>query len=216
MDEYFIGVDDAGRGPVIGPMILAGILIKKEEEKELKKLGVKDSKQLFPSTRKRIGDELKKKYKYFLQEVSPKEIDDCVNLNILEAERMAVIINALSKDIDGKITAFVDCPSTNIKKWKSLLKNLLLRNDIELVIEHKADVKYPVVSAASIIAKEKREEEVRNLKRKFNVDFGSGYPSDPITIDFIKKNFSNKNFNEIIRFSWATVKNLKEKQRKLF
>ena len=84
--------------------------------------------------------------------------------------------------------------------------------------EHKADAKYPVVSAASILAKEKREEEVFNLKKEFHVDFGSGYPSDPKTVLFLKENFSNHLFEKIIRHSWASVKRLKikDKQEKLF
>lgn len=216
---YFLGVDDAGRGPVIGPMVLAGVLIDEEKENFLKKIGVKDSKQLFPSTRKKIGELLKKEVNYFFQIIYPEEIDSSKNLNTLEAERMAVIINKLSLEKkDKKIIVFVDCPSTNKEKWGSLLKNLLIRKDLELIIEHKADVNYSVVSAASILAKEKREEEISKIKKELGIDFGSGYPSDPITRDFIKKNYENEKFKRIIRFSWESIKRLKRKedQKKLF
>jgi hypothetical protein len=73
-------------------------------------------------------------------------------------------------------------------------------------------------SELSLIAKEKREEEVERLKKEFHVDFGSGYPSDPKTVLFLKENFDNKLFEKIIRHSWSTVKRFKEKERqeKLF
>ncbi|MEM4181538.1 MAG: ribonuclease HII [Candidatus Pacearchaeota archaeon] len=215
---YLIGVDDAGRGPVIGPMVLAGVLIEEKKEDFLKKVGVKDSKQIFPSTRKKIREILENKVEYFLQIISPEEIDSCNNLNTLEAERMAVIINKLSLEKKEKIKVFVDCPSNNKKKWGDLLKSLLIRKDLELFIEHKADIIYPVVSAASIIAKEKREEEIERIKRELETDFGSGYPSDPKTIEFIKKNFNNEKFKKIIRFSWESIKrlNIAEEQKKLF
>ncbi len=214
---YLLGVDDAGRGPVIGPMVLAGVLINEEKENLLKKIGVKDSKKLFSSARERIKEILEKEVEYFLQVISPREIDSSPNLNTLEAERMAVIINKLSLEKKEKIKVFVDCPSNNKIKWGFLLKSLLLRKDMELFIEHKADINFPVVSAASILAKEKREEEIKKLKKDFKKDFGSGYPSDPKTISFIKNNFKDDKFKEIIRFSWESIKRLSdEKQKKLF
>ena len=93
-----LGIDDAGRGPVLGPMILAGIIIKPEEEQTIKSSGAKDSKLLTPTQRKKIGDTLKEKYKHHIESSSPKEIDDHKNLNLLEAEKTAKIINNLTKN----------------------------------------------------------------------------------------------------------------------
>ncbi|MEM4330653.1 MAG: ribonuclease HII [Candidatus Pacearchaeota archaeon] len=216
--EYLIGVDDAGRGPVIGPMIVAGLLIKKEDESFLKKIKVKDSKLLSPTIRNKLKEELTKKFSFFYQIISPEEIDSSSNLNTLEAQYFAVIINKLSLNLKGKIEVFVDCPSVNINKWKKLLSSMLLRKDLKLVVEHKADFKYLVVSGASIIAKEKREEEIKKLKKELNLDFGSGYPSDPKTISFLKENFKDEKIKKIIRKKWESFKRLekKEQQKKLF
>ncbi|MEM4605505.1 MAG: ribonuclease HII, partial [Candidatus Pacearchaeota archaeon] len=180
---------------------------------------VKDSKQLSQYKRKKIIESLENKINYFFQIISPKEIDSSNNLNILEAEIMAIVINKLSLEKkDEKIRVFVDCPSNNKNKWSDLLKNLIIRKDLEFFIEHKADITYPVVSTASIFAKEKREEEIYKIKKEYNVEFGSGYPSDPLTISFIEKNFKNKKYENIIRYSWESIKRLiqKEKQQKLF
>jgi ribonuclease HII len=217
MEKYFIGVDDAGRGPVIGPMVLAGVLIKESQEKELKDIGVKDSKLLTPSKRRNMGRTLRKNFDYHVEGSTPKEIDNCDNLNNLEAIKAAMIINKLSEGISGEIEAIIDCPSVNTVEWQAYLEKLIINKKIKIKAEHKADMNYPVVSAASIIAKEIREEEIDEIRRRFDVKFGSGYPSDPQTKDFIKYNYKNPKYEEIIRHSWDTVKKLHEKaaQRKL-
>jgi len=214
-----IGIDDAGRGPVIGPMVLAGILINEKEEKEITELGAKDSKLLLSKKRREIRNKLFSRYESHIEVSSPKEIDESSNLNYLEAIKTAMIINKLSTGFKEPITAIVDCPSTNIKSWSEDVRKLLDHPEIiNLQCEHKADANHPVVSAASIIAKERREDEIEELKRKLGIDFGSGYPSDPATIKFIKENFRNERYKDIIRFSWKTVKNLFDEgnQKKLF
>lgn len=216
---FYIGVDDAGRGPVIGSMFLVGVLIGENRENELIELGVKDSKLLVPSVRKRIGATLMRKFDFAFQEVLPNEIDSSKNLNYLEAQKMAMVINELAKKTSEKVIAFVDCPSVNTKSWADYLRQFIIDRDrVELHAEHRADAKYPCVSGASIIAKEKREESIEILKQQFHVDFGSGYPSDPKTVLFIKENFNNPTFSKIIRHSWSTVKKLTEQasQKSLF
>ena len=109
--------------------------------------------------------------------------------------------------------------SVNIEAWSKDVQKLIKKPEIvQLLCEHKADLNHPVVSAASIIAKEKREDEIHKLKLKFGKDFGSGYPADPKTKEFITKNFNNKKYKDIIRFSWNTVKKLFKEtgQKKLF
>lgn len=129
---FLIGIDDAGRGPLIGPMILGGVLIKKEDERELKKLGAKDSKLLAHSERVRLAELIKKQViHHHVVKATPDEIDNAVlhgsNLNTLEAQKMAQVINELN---DGKkqIKVIVDCPSINIPKWRdkllSFIKNI--------------------------------------------------------------------------------------------
>lgn len=211
-----MGIDDAGRGPVIGPMILAGIIIKKEDEHKLKEMGAKDSKLLLPTKRKALSLEIKKFCQYRAEITSPKDIDACDNLNNLEAIKSAMIINKLADGIKDDIEVIIDCPSINIKTWNSFVEKLVINKKIKIISEHKADFNHPSVSAASIIAKEMREDEVHKLKQKLQIDFGSGYPADPKTKEFIEKNFNNEKFSDIIRHSWGTVKKLKNEQKKLF
>jgi len=210
-----LGIDDAGRGPVLGPMALAGILIKENQEQEIKQLGAKDSKLLTPTQRKKIADTLKEKYKHHIELSTPQEIDAHKNLNLLEAEKAAKIINHLTKNLNEKIKIIIDCPSVNIQSWTSDVQQLLDKpKNIILNCEHKADLNHPVVSAASIIAKEKREDEIYKLKQSLNIDFGSGYPADPKTKKFVTENFNNPKYKDLIRHSWNTIKKLK--QQKLF
>ena len=214
-----IGIDDAGRGPVLGPMILAGVLANSEDEQKIKDWGAKDSKLLTPNSRAVIAQKISQNFSYHIEISQPIEIDDSDNLNYLEAIKTAMIINKLSQNEKEKITAYVDCPSTNIDAWTLDVKKLLKNpGKIILKCEHKADLNHPIVSAASILAKERRELEMRNLRKSLNIDFGSRYPADPKTKDFIKENYSNPQYKPIIRFSWSTVKKLVKgkAQKKLF
>tara|TARA_Y100000310_G_scaffold171786_2_gene171957 strand:+ start:960 stop:1619 length:660 start_codon:yes stop_codon:yes gene_type:complete len=205
-----IGIDDAGRGPVIGPMVLAGIMIDNEKEnKILKEWGSKDSKMLTPKKRGEIKEKILNNFKIHLELSSPKEIDESTNLNYLEAIKTAMIINKLSEGINKEIKVIIDCPSVNIQAWRLDVQKLIKKDrKIALSCEHKADINHPVVSAASILAKEKREEEILKIKKKLKIDFGSGYPADPKTKEFIKENFNKPEYKPIIRFSWNTVKRL--------
>lgn len=197
-------------------MVMCGVLIEKEDEARLSEIGVKDSKLLSPMQREDMVESIKKAAKDFsIVIVSPKEIDAAVesentNLNWLEADRQAEIIDELKPDV-----AYIDCPSTNEEDYADYLRGRLKHKDVKLVVEHKADFNYPVVSAASIIAKVTRDGEIEKLKRKFKVDFGSGYPADPFTKQFLEKNYNNYDF---FRKSWASWKNAahKQSQTKLF
>ena len=209
---FLIGIDDAGRGPLIGPMILAGVLIEREDEKELKKIGAKDSKLLEHKERIRLAELIKKQAKkYHLVQASPLEIDESVlhgkNLNTLEAQKMAEVINELN-DKKNKIKVIVDCPSINIKKWsEKLLSFISHAENLTVVCEHKADFNHPVVSGASILAKVMREEEVAKIKREYG-NIGSGYPSDPFTKSFLREHGERLKDSGIFRKSWATWKEM--------
>jgi ribonuclease HII len=206
-----IGIDDAGRGPVIGPMVLAGVLIEEEDNEKLRELGAKDSKLLPAKKRKELGEKIKLKYKHHIEVIYPCEIDSSVNLNYTEAVHAAMIINKLTEDLNEPVEIILDCPSVNLVAWNGDVLNLIKKKDIvSMRCEHKADANHPVVSAASIVAKERREEEVTRIKEETGFDFGSGYPSDPLTKEFIAANFENPDCREIIRFSWSTVKKLQK------
>ena len=207
------GIDEAGRGPVIGPLVICGVLINEKDLPKLKALNPKDSKLLTPKRRSELEKRIKQVVKdYKIIKVSPKEIDNAVesktlNLNWLEAIKCAEIINSLKPN-----TVFLDCPSNNINAFSDYLKNYLDNKKTSLICSHKADQKYMVVSAASIIAKTTRDFEIEKIKEKIGIDFNSGYPSDKKTQEFLKK-YHNK-FPDIFRKSWASYKNIKKAKQK--
>jgi len=217
-----LGIDDSGRGPLIGPMIMAGCLIDSELEKEFRQEGVKDSKKLTDRRREILAEIVKTKaLSYRIIIISPREIDGRtnagINLNRIEAIKAADIINKINQGLD-KIKVVVDCPSPNIEKWRNTLKAYIDKKDnLEFVVEHKADVNHIACSAASIIAKSQREKEVRKIKRAIGKDFGSGYPSDPVTCKFLKDYAKEHKKDGIFRETWATWKNNlgKKEQKKL-
>ena len=211
------GIDEAGRGPVIGPLVMCGLLIKEEDEKKLVKLQVKDSKLLTRERREFLFDKIKDvSYKAEIVIISPDVIDhavnnyDGLNLNKLEARKSAEIINLLKPD-----KAIIDAPSNNIKSYKQYLLNLMENKKIELILEHKADVNYPVVSAASILAKVTRDAEIEKIKKKIRIDFGSGYMTDPKTINFLERYYEE--YPELFRKSWFPYQDMLNKkfQKKL-
>src|SRR3989338_1682979 len=210
------GIDEAGRGAVIGPLVIAGVVINENDEGKLKEIDVKDSKLLTRKQREELFGKIVSIVKsYHIAVIRPEEIDDAVkgvdnlNLNWLEGNYSAGIINYLEPE-----KVIVDCPSTNVSAYRDYLGRIVKR-DVEIIAEHKADFNYPIVSAAAIIAKVTRDNEIDKIKNEIGIDFGSGYPSDPLTVEFLEKNF--KRFPEIFRKSWMTFRNVAERkaQRKL-
>lgn len=210
------GIEEAGRGPVIGPMVMCGVVIDERDEARLLSIGTKDSKLLTPRTREILFEQIKKMVlDYKLIIVSPQEIDaalraDHLNLNRLEAQKMAELINVLKAD-----RVVLDCPSPNPKEYVTYLRKHLKNKKMDIAAEHRADVKYTVVAAASILAKVTRDREIKKIKEKIGVDFGSGYPSDEVTQNFLKKNWDK--YPSIFRKTWISYKKVVEgsKQRKL-
>jgi ribonuclease HII len=205
-----LGIDEAGRGAVIGPMVIGGVLVDKRGEKQLIKIGVKDSKELSPKKRELLYPKIKKIAKdYVILKISAKEIDELrkrMNLNRIEAEKMAQIIKTMKADI-----AYVDTPQVSTEKFKAILLSLA-RNKTKVICENYADVKYPVCSAASILAKVERDKEIERIKKKVGFDFGVGYTHDPRTIEFLKKLLKRGEYPDFVRRSWITAKDLKSKK----
>jgi ribonuclease HII len=199
------GIDEAGRGPIIGSLFICGAVIESGQEDALKKMGVKDSKLLSPKQREALYDHVLKFVKsYKLIRIPPDEIDDSVestetNLNWLEANKAVEIINTLKPD-----STILDCPSPNLKAYSGYIEKKLVHKTA-LMCAHHADTDYVVVGAASIIAKVNRDREVAALAKKIGVDFGSGYAADPKTKAFVESYWDK--FPEIMRHSWKTFKN---------
>jgi len=206
------GIDEAGRGPFIGPLVICGATIEKHQEGTILELGVKDSKLLTPKKRAELAAILPKHVDYKIILVEPSEIDaylaqDGTNLNWLEADKTVEIINTLPCD-----HAIVDCPSPNIRAYKSYIQE---RITATIHAQHKADVHYPIAAAASILAKVKRDTLIATLHKEIGIDFGSGYLTDEKTQTFIKKYW--KEYPHLLRKSWSTYKTLvaNKKQKKL-
>lgn len=217
-----LGIDDAGRGPVIGPMVLAGCLIDEKTAMEFKKLGVKDSKQLTQKRREFLDEKIKEKAETFEIVIVPPEVIDGkgvnrTKLNELEAIACAEIINKINKGFK-KIKIVIDCPSTNLTAWRDSVR-IKIENlsNLEIFCEHKADKNHVSVSAASILAKNIREKEMALLKKKYGNKIGSGYTSDPLTQKFLEENLKRYQNHGIFRKTWSTWKNAlsKTEQKKL-
>jgi len=195
--QYILGIDEAGRGALVGPLVLSGVLIKSDKSYFLKNLNIKDSKKL--SSKKRsylyeiIIDEATN---VFVQIAWPELIDAYVfnhKLNLLEAELMAKLINSLN--IDAKI--IIDSPQNPVS-FISLLKTCNI-DTTNITCEFSADANYLEVAAASIVSKVIRDNIIANLRKTYG-DFNSGYPSDIKTINFVKSNY--KQIASCIRKSW--------------
>ena len=208
------GVDDAGRGPIIGPMVIAGVIVPRERVRDLRELGVKDSKMLTPSARTRLRERIVKLAKFSLREAQPEEIDDVVlhggklrKLNFLEARMMAEVINDLHPS-----EAYVDASDVNEKRFGETIRSFLSSDlqKIKIVSEHHADRNYPTVSAASIIAKVHRDQAIERLHDEYG-DFGSGYITDPKTMKFLRGyRRSHDKYPPIVRISWKTAKEIED------
>lgn len=204
-----LGIDEAGRGAVLGPMVICGAVAEEKNLPKLKAIGVKDSKLLTPAQREKLYPQIKKILKdWVVLKVSAQEIDELrkkINLNRIEAEHMAQIIAAVKAD-----KAYIDAPQVSTEKFKAVLQDLS-KTKTELIVENFADVKYPICSAASIIAKVDRDAEIQKIKEKVGVDFGVGYSHDARTIAFVRDCLKKGKYLEYIRHSWETVAGLKAK-----
>ncbi|MBN1896397.1 MAG: ribonuclease HII [Candidatus Aenigmarchaeota archaeon] len=215
MGELIAGCDEAGRGCIIGPLVIAAISIEKNKEKELKKIGVKDSKELSQKKRVELAEKIEEIAKDIVVfKVGPCKIDTFrkqgVDLNRLESMKFADGLRMLKPQ-----TAFIDAPDTNLPKFTAFMEKLV-GSDMKIIARHKADRDFPVVSAASIIAKVEREAEIGKLKNEHG-DFGTGYTSDEKTMEWLRNWLkSNKDFPEgLVRKSWVTHKTLiGEKEQK--
>ena len=205
-DNLIAGVDEAGRGSVIGPLVVAGIGIMESKLPRLSALGLKDSKSLSRATRRLLFSKIVGIADYIcVCMLSTREIDESVQikgLNKLEAEAMAAVINEMQPD-----NVYVDCCDIKPLRYASILeKYIVCGHAYKLYSLHHADSLVGVVSAASIVAKVIRDNQIYEIRRSFN-DIGSGYPSDKWTINFIKNwilKFGEP--PEFVRKSWKPVK----------
>ena len=198
------GVADAGRGSMIGPMVIAGISIEKKNIPKLRKLGVRDSKKLSPKKRELLYKQIVKLVDdYHVIRIPPRTIDKYVfehNLNHLEAKKMAEVISNLNPDL-----SYVDSCDVNAARFGREISDLSKKSKVKSY--HYADSRFVVVSAASIIAKVSRDRSIMRLNKTTNL--GSGYPSDKKSVNYVKKVVSSKkSLPTSIRKSWKPVQKI--------
>ncbi|MDE1849847.1 MAG: ribonuclease HII [Candidatus Micrarchaeota archaeon] len=221
------GGDEAGRGAVFGPLTVSIVSISKGREAKLSKVGVRDSKLLTRRKRKFLVDEIYsvaedvKVYKIGNDEIN-RAMQAGMSLNELEAFNFAKLIDSLG-EYPSRI--YLDSPDVVSERFGvrvSLFSSLSMKvfgtkivprattpeinqKRITLIAEHKADLRYPVVSCASIIAKVERDEEIDRIKDRLGIDIGSGYPSDGKTVDALKMYLRDRTVTPYIRERWKTI-----------
>lgn len=210
MTEIVGGIDEAGRGSVLGPLIIGYCSLNKEQEKYFKDLGVKDSKLLSKSKRLEFFKEITANcVEYSIVSIPAEELNILMNrysLNEIEAMKTVEIMASLKQKPK---TLILDCPDTNSEKYKERIVNIFKKknvvNDIDIISEHKADYKYISVSCASVLAKVTRDRLMNDL---VGMEL-SGYSSDLKTIEYIKKYIlENKKIPPFARDKWSTIENI--------
>ena len=195
------GIDEAGKGPVLGPMTAAGVIA--EDDSVLSGLGIRDSKQLTPKRREQLFDEITSSFEYSVILRTPQDIDSRLGtMNQFTVACHAEVLRNLHPD-----KVILDACDVNAKRFG---ENVLSASGVEaeVISVHKADAKYEVVGAASIVAKVTRDRIIDELKIEFG-DIGSGYPSDETTIEFLR-GYIRKHGKapSCARLTWQTTKDL--------
>jgi ribonuclease HII len=202
------GVDEAGRGPVIGPMVVSIVC---GDPEVFRRIGARDSKALTPQSREKIFMKIIENSSFHLIKViTASELNslmDRINLNRIEEEAYSELISKSPMECEHYVDSFdVDENRLSLKLSGMTGKRVVCR--------HKADAIYPAVSAASILSKVTRDREIEKL-RKIHGNLGSGYPADPVTRDFILASLRKGiDLTEIVRTHWKTYRDILSESRK--
>ncbi|MHA2379763.1 MAG: ribonuclease HII [Candidatus Thorarchaeota archaeon] len=202
------GVDEAGRGPMIGPLVVCGVLLDDEAIPSLTRLNVRDSKVLTPKRRNELAASVRRiAKKVEIRLVTAAEIDRLrrrgISLNEIEIGQFISVLKKLRPK-----AAYLDAADVKADRFGDVIgeRSGLLARGCRIVSEHKADSRYPIVSAASIVAKEERERVIAELHQVYG-DFGSGYPNDPKSVKYVQNLVEQgTSLPPIIRRSWESVR----------
>jgi ribonuclease HII len=199
----FCGVDEAGKGAVLGPLVIAAVGCRRA--RDLSRIPVKDSKLLSPGERSRLFDLIAKKCTTRLLVIDAGDVDilrRCGSMNLVMARAHAAVIRELRPK-----TAYVDACDVIAARYGRIV-GACLDFPCTIISEHHADENRPAVSAASIVAKVTRDRLVQELSPAYG-DIGSGYPSDGKTIAFLEQYIrEHGRAPPCARASWETVKTL--------
>jgi ribonuclease HII len=209
MPPKVLGIDEAGRGSVLGPLVVGGFLAESSRVDELSRLGVRDSKLLTRPQREVLFDALKDLGDRIAIEIPPSEIDSAVarrQLNVLEARVFARLLRMTDAN-----EVFVDACDPRADRFGRRVKSMA-RTSARVVARHHADRDLPVVSAASIVAKVCRDRAMDRLRTQLQGDCGSGYPSDGKTQQFVTSHLLSETEHVVwLRYSWSTIDRLKSR-----
>lgn len=221
------GGDEAGRGAILGPLVISIVAVKSSSLHKLSEIGVRDSKMLSEKRRNQLYDEIVDiSSSIKVDKIYPNEINEAmrnhISINELEAIRFAGLFDQMSERVSS---VYLDSPDVIAERFGTRFKMLSTKpikvdgikmkkekgvRYTRVIAEHKADVRYPIVSAASIIAKVTRDREIRKLEKELKLRIGSGYPSDYKTIDIIKRNLKSGALNNCIREKWSTMERVRQ------
>lgn len=197
------GVDEAGRGSVMGPLVVGAVFAESDEP--LTSIGVKDSKKLTPRRREAMYEEITACVGWTVVIASAADVDERRKTMSLNEVELRMFAEACSRQPAGKV--YADCPDVNEASFAQRLGALV--PGTEIIAKHKADDTYPVVSAASIVAKVTRDRMMDDIRAEFGTNIGSGYPSDHYTMDFIAQWIrENGRAPEHVRCSWEPVRQM--------
>lgn len=200
-----LGIDEAGRGCVLGDLVIAGFVADDPDEAALRGAGAADSKAVPAGRRPSCCAQLAALGAVEIRRIDPPTIDGG-NLNTLEEAAIVDIIRATEPDL-----VLVDAlghPSTLGRVRQRLLAALPRKLQPQITIEPKADASYAMVGAASLFAKTTRDDALDAWRRSFG-DLGSGYPSDPKTRAWLSAWASTgRPWPAFVRSRWATVETL--------
>ncbi|XP_025018071.1 ribonuclease H2 subunit A isoform X2 [Tetranychus urticae] len=217
-----LGIDEAGRGPVLGPMVYGIAYFPIDVKAKMEKQDFADSKSLTENKREEIFNRICAgkidNFGWMTNVLSPVTISNSMfrrtkyNLNALSHDTaMGLIQNAIDEGVNVE-EVYVDTVGPEAKYKDKLSARFPA---IKFTVAQKADSKYSVVSAASICAKVIRDRIIANWRFLEDVknpeDYGSGYPGDPKTKAFLQNNLDPVfGFPSFVRFSWSTANEILE------
>ncbi len=202
--EPVLGIDEAGRGAWIGPLVVGAVCVRRDEVRALIDAGARDSKALSPARREEVYERLARCAVLRSAEAAPAEIDRHVTVGKLN-ELEARLFGELARPF-APAEARVDACDTNARRFGARVAHFA-GPEVAVFARHHADATDPVVGAASIVAKVRRDRAIRQLAADLGTEVGSGYPSDPRTVEFVRRYVAEKgDLPSWLRASWATTR----------
>ena len=200
------GCDEAGRGPVVGDMFVAMVVLHDDSLPKLHAAGVRDSKKLSPRRREELLPEILDAAEAVAVARVPPSSIDMGNLNRLFTDAVCRLARKVISRGYSPSVLYIDAAGS--EDVVSHRVSTCLPQEVRVVAEHGADARYIPVAAASIVAKVLRDWHIETLKRLYG-DMGSGYPSDPRTRAWLESYLrEHGKLPPVVRKSWATVRRL--------